>query len=472
MTSPRESPQGTAGTTAPADVGAEPRPSLQANSAARLVSDVSALGFALVAAAVTARVLGPTGKGYYSTLLLLGGVFVVCFSAGLGEAAIVLTGRRRFPGDVAFPATVLAIGVLSIAGGVVFVLVAHLVVGAESANDRAAVLFGGVLTTLGVQYNTAAAFLLGQERVVVVAVLAMVASGLSTVALWILMAAAGLGAAGALLGGIVGSGVALVATLVHLRRSGFRIRPRWSGTYLRAALPFGASLQVSNLLVMMTARVDLVFVYRLAGPSEAGWYSVALTIGTIVASVPTALSYASFPRLATLDNDQAQVLIPQVFRVGIVAALACGAALALATPVVVPLVFGSAYSGAVGATLLLIPGGVLWSGQWILCRASAARGVARPLLVSFLASCATMVVLDLVLIPSFGSIGAASASLVASAVGLLVSVFYYRQWGWNWANMVPRTADLTALLEAVRRIVSRGRRSAPVPPSPPARPET
>ena len=476
MTSP-ESPKGAEGTTVPAVAHAEvgpvnppplvdgrptratrrdQRPSLKANSAARLVSDVSALGFSLVAAAVTARLLTPAGKGYYSSLLLLGGVFVVCFSAGLGEAAIVLTGRKRFPRDIAFPATVLAVGVLSVAGAVLYLVVAHLVLGAETANDRLAVVLGAGFTGVGVQYNTTAAFLVAQERVVLVAVLAIVAAGLSTVALWILMAVADMAAAGAILGGIVGSGTALTATLVYLRRSKVRLRPLWSAAYLRAALPFGASLQVSNLLVLMTARVDLIFVYRLASPAEAGWYSVALTIGTIVASVPTALSYASFPRLAALDEEEAQSLIPQVFRVGMVAALVCGAALALATPVVIPLLFGSAYSGAIGPTLVLIPGGILWSGQWILCRASAARGESKPLLLSFLASCATMIALDLVLIGPFGAMGAAAASLIASTVGLLVSIFFYRQLGWDWANMVPGAKDVSAFAQAIKKIVSPG----------------
>jgi O-antigen/teichoic acid export membrane protein len=461
MTSSRESPQvtegaelGTAGqveTELPHTTSGG-RPSLKANSAARLVSDISALGFSLIAATVTARLLGPSGKGYYSTLLLLGGVFVVCFSAGLGEAAIVLTGRRRFSNDTAIPATVLAIGVLSVFSALLFVVVAYLAVGAETANDRTAILIGGVLSTVNVLYNTTAAFLLGQERVVLVAVLAIIAAGLSTAALWVLLAVGDLGAAGALLGGVIGSSVALAATIVYLRRSNVVLRPRWSAAYLRSAFPFGASLQVSNLLVLMTARVDLVFVYRLANPSEAGRYSVALTIGTIVASVPTALSYASFPRLATVGEEEARQLIAQLFRVGIVAALVCGAALAVLTPVAIPLAFGSAFSGAIAPTLLLIPGGILWSGQWILCRASAARGQARPLLVSFLASCVTMVVLDLVLIAPFGGVGAATASLIASAVGLLVSILYYRRWGWDWASMVPRVEDLSALVQEVRRI--------------------
>lgn len=427
-------------------------PSLRNNSLARLVSDVAALALALVASTITARLLGPSGKGYYSTLVLLGGIFVVLFSAGLGEAAIILAGRGQTTITTATSATMLATVGLSVVGGATFVLVASAVLGADTGNHRAAVLFGGLLTAINVHYNTMVGFLLCKERVVAVAGLAILAAAGSTAALPILIAAVDLGVAGAVLASVVGSGVAVVATVVLVRRSNLPIRPRWVRGYLRAALRYGCSLQVSNLLVMMTARLDLVLLFRFADAFDAGGYSVALTIGTIVATVPTALSYASFPRVAVLDDEAAETLTAQLFRVGVVAAVVLGGVVAVLAPSAIPLVFGSEFRGAVVPTLLLVPGGVLFSGQWILCRAAAARGNTRPLLVSFVVSCATMVALDLVMIPAWRSNGAALASLVASGVGLGVSFLYYRRSGGQLRALVPRSADLTAFAGAVRRL--------------------
>ena len=438
----------------PVEAGTDrPRsPSLRNNSFARLVSDVSALALSLVAATITARLLGPSGKGYYSSLVLLAGIFVVVFSAGLGEAVIILVGRGRATMRTATSATMLATIALSVAGSAAFVLVAHLVLGADTGNDRIAIVLGGLLTAINVHFNTMAGFLLCQERVVAVAGLALVAAALSTAALLVFLAGAGLGTAGAMLASLLGSGVALVATIVIVRRSKLPIRPRWAPRYLRSALPYGASLQISNLLVMMTARVDLILVFRFGGAVDAGSYSVALTIGTIVAAVPTALSYASFPRLAVLDDEQAETLTGQLFRVGMVAAVVLGAALAALTPVAIPLVFGSEYRGAIVPTLVLVPGGVMWSAQWILCRAAAARGNTQPLVVSFLVSCVAMVALDFVMIGLWRSVGAAVASLIASGLGVLVSLLYYRKWGWRWRSLLPGPSDLTAFAASVRRL--------------------
>ena len=426
------------------------RPSLRNNSVARLAADISALALSLVSATATARLLGLSGKGYYSTVLLLAGIFIVIFSAGLGEAAIIVVGRGRATIDAATSATMSAVIASSVAGAGAFLVVGHLVLNPHSTNDRVALVLGGLLVAINIHYHTLASFLLFRERVVAVAGLAVAAAALSTSLLVLLTYGAHLGTAGAILGAVIGSGVVVVAVVVLVHRSGMVLRPRWAPAYLRAVIPYGASLQISSLLVLMTARVDLILVYRLSDAAAAGGYSVALTIGTIVAAVPTAVSYASFPRLASLDDDEARVLTAQLFRVGVLATFVAGAVVAAVTPVAIPLVFGRAYRGAVVPTLLLVPGGVLWSGQWILCRAAAARGNTRPLLVSFVISCTVMVSLDFLMIGPWGAVGAAVASLIASALGVVVAFLYYRRWGWPWRSMIPRPADLGALARTVR----------------------
>src|SRR5215218_8856337 len=70
-------------------------PSLAVNSVSRLTADVVGLVLAMVAAVVTARWLGPAGKGVLSTLTFLAGLFVVACTAGLGDAAVVEINSRR-----------------------------------------------------------------------------------------------------------------------------------------------------------------------------------------------------------------------------------------------------------------------------------------------------------------------------------------------------------------------------------------
>lgn len=435
----------------PATLLGRPPPSLRWNSVARIVSDTWTLVMSLVAATVTARLLGLAGKGFYSTLLLLAGAFIQVFGAGLGEAALVLAGQGRFALRHAAEATATAIVPFALAGGAIFVVTSRIILQPSTADERTAVLFGGGLVATMVLYGTAVSFLLAQERLTWVAGLAVILATLTTVAIWFLTAGFHLGSAGAILGSLLAAAACLVGGLALLRRVGILGIPRWSPGFLRPAARLGAQLQLSSLLVTLTARVDLVMVYRLRDPSTAGAYSVALTVGALVGIIPIAVSYALFPRLAWVGEDEAQALTAQMFREGMALGAVLGVALALTTPFVVPRLFGTGYRGAIVPTLVLLPAGLFSSAQWLLARALAARGRPRSLWVSFAVNFSTMVLIDLVLIPLAGATGAGLGSLVACAVGFITAAWYYRDSGLHWRDFLPCRADVAHLLSILPR---------------------
>lgn len=434
--------------------------SFRNNLAARLAADTYGLVTSLVAATITARVLGPSGRGYYASLVLLTVLFVQIFNAGLGEAVIVQVGRGETTPQKAVSATMAAVFPLSLAGALVFALVGWLSLHAVSTNDKVALLIGGIVVLFNTISTTMAWFLVSQKKIVLLAILNIVSGTVTTLTIYALVAVVDLQSSGAMVAAALGCGAILVPLLRALRRDGVTFRPVWDGPYLRAAARFGAVVQGANLLVQMTGRLDLILVYRIAGSSAAGRYSVALTLGALVGSIPMAIAFTSFPLLPGISDDEAPGYIAGLFRIGVAASIACSLVLAVLTPILLPVVFGSPYRGAIAPSLLLLPGGVLWSGQWILCRAAAARGEPRSLFVSFSCSFVLMVVLDVLLIGPLGIVGAAIASLVSSAVGFFLAILYYVQSGGRLGPLVPRVGDaarfVTTLREMVASVRSRG----------------
>lgn len=428
-------------------------PSLRRNSVARLAADGCGVVSAFAIAAITARLLGPSGKGFYSSLILMSGIVVQIFSAGMGESAIVLLGQRKVELQDAAGATVAAALSLSAVGALSMFVVSHAVLHVGSHTEAVAVVFASALVLLHTPSLMLVAFLNSMERIVAVAAIFVTYSVVATVAVWALTSLTGLGVAGAVIGNAAGNAVMLVVILILLRRAGLPLRPRWRPEYLRAAMRFGLAVQLSNLLVLVTGRVDLLFVYRISGSAAAGRYSIALTIGILVGIIPLALAYASFPRLANLEDGAARALTSQIFRVGMILVAGAAALLGSLTPLAVPLLFGTAYRGAVRPGLVLVVGGVFWSAQWLLGRAAAARGKPAALCVSFGVSFAVMVGLDLLLIAPFGEMGAALAAFASSVAGLAVTVQFYRRKGWDWRDFVPGRRDVESLVGVVSDIL-------------------
>ncbi|MDQ4133763.1 MAG: lipopolysaccharide biosynthesis protein [Actinomycetota bacterium] len=427
--------------------------SFRANSAARFLSDAYLLLTSLVAATVTARLLGPSGKGFFSTLTLLSVLLVQVFNFGLGEAAVVLVGRRQAQLRTATRATAMALIPLSVIGAAGFLGFGWAVLDPATPNERTAIVLGTVLLLSQVWSTAVVWFLVLQERIVLVAVLTSCSATVATAALWWLVAEGDYGIAGAVAGGLAGALVILGAVLTYVVRAGMSLSPRWHTDYLRRAIRFGVAVQMSNLLVQMTGRLDLVLVYRLADSSAAGNYSIALTIGALVGAVPIALAFASFPRLAQLDDAQATDFTRQLFRMGIAAAIASAAVLAVMTPFVLPLLFGRAYTASITPTMLLVGAGIFWSGQWLLSRAAAARGEPKALFLSFALSFVVMIGLDFVLIGRFDGTGAAVASSIGSALGFVVSAAYYR--GWGWRGFIPGRRDFADAVSTGRAMFGR-----------------
>ncbi len=423
---------------------------MRTHSFALFGADLVVLMLSSVAAVITARALMPAGKGYYSSLMLLVGLAMNAFSAGLGEAAIVMTGRREFPFQAAAEGTMAAQLPLSVAGALCCFGLGWLALGLPQDGGVNALVAAAVVVALMSTYNTVVSFLMAEERLTAYAALSVTLGVLTTAMIWLLLVPLRQGVAGAVVGSVLGSSVVLLVAVLLVGRAGTSLRPRRVRGYLRKALRIGGAVQVSNVLILLTARVDLLLVYRIADPATAGRYSVALTIGALVGTVPIAVSHASFPRLARLGEEEANNLAAYVFRAGVLTAGVAALVLSLLTPAVVPTIFGPLYQQAVVPSVILLVAGIFWSGQWLLTRAAVARGASRPLVFSFASSFVLMVLLDFVLIPPLAATGAAIAASVSSAVGFVVATLAWRDQGFGCRNLMPRATDVADLMALIR----------------------
>ncbi len=421
--------------------------SLRTSSVARFLADSSALVFGVLGGVITARWLGPSGKGLFSSLTFLAALVMQAGSLGLGDAAIVMVGQRKARLQEAVSVTVALTLCSAAVGTVVFWSGAMLWFRHDLDAVRSAILVASLGFPVSL-FGYVLSFMLSARQMLVANSLVLgTTSAATALGLVLFVAVVPLGITGGAIAGVFGAAAGMAVGFVLLTRAGLSLRPRWKPEYVGAALRYGISVEASYLVTVMFLRVDLLFAYALAGSAAAGQYSVALTISALVALLPIAMSHATFPRLANVANEEANDLTGQVCRYGVAAAVVAAALLALVTPVAVPLLFGQDFVPAVPPTLILLGGGVLWATQWIVCRAAAARGRPGLLLGSFGLGLVVMVALDYLLIPRIGITGAALAALAGPAAGLVLALIGYHRSPW-WDRpltvFVPRPTDFRA----------------------------
>jgi O-antigen/teichoic acid export membrane protein len=434
--------------------------SVASGAVVKLFAEALALVASFITGVVTARNLGPSGKGTLASLGFLAVLLGATASLGLGEAGATAMARGRSIRSITGP-TFVTLALSSAAGLAVFLAVSRLQwsdrwedVALPVALIALSLPCTAVTVVLSTLLDASGGFVLTSATRVLITVATAVLT-----AVFVLGMHHGL--AGAALAGSLGWLVGPTVLLVALVRDGGVSRPRWDAEYLRPALRHGVPVQISQLLMMATTRVDLLLVGAIVGASPAGLYSVALTLGALNTFPALSLAGAGYPRVAGLPDHEVGPYVARLVVTSILAAVMLGLAVACLLPLT-PLAFGDGFRGTVAPAAVLLLAGVLWSPQWVFCRAAAARGQGAALIKSFGTSLAVMLAADGILVPTNGIMGAAIGAVLASAAGLgVVFVHAHRVWGVTAIDIVPtpsHAADAAGvLLSLVRGAENAGR---------------
>jgi len=372
-----------------------------------------AVAFVLVAT----RQLVPSEFGRYSTAsayVVLGG-----FLADFGTTMVIVrrVSRDAVSSDALLTATLPACLALGVASMLVVAAVA-LAAGYPSATRTDVLIAALALPASACVTSLLGAFdgrgLIARRAVLTFLQLAVIALG---------------GIVGVLVAGVRGAVIALpaapmltllVAALVA-RRSGVwstrlrgDVQASWS--LLRDALPFG----LLGGIAALELRFDVVLLSIVGSAAATARYDLAVRalealayVGTVVAS--PALFILS-RRLGQGDRDGAQRALNEAARFLLVLGVLVSAlVVGLHEPLTV-LAFGPRYAGA--AVPMAITGGQLWLAFLAGLQTAAilaGERVWRAVPVAAVAM-AVMVGLDLVLVPSFGAVGAAAATVAGTVV--------------------------------------------------------
>jgi hypothetical protein len=152
-----------------------------------------------------------------------------------------------------------------------------------------------------------------------------------------------------------------------------------------------------------------------------------------------------------------------VFRAAVLVTAISALVMVAAAPLLCVEVFGADFRGSIDDLRVLVWGAFGMVALKLFGNALVARG--RPVLQSVAIGVGFVctVVLDIILIPPFGGLGAALASTISyTAAGAFIAVIFLRALEASPAELVPRTGDLRRLWRRVRGLAP-AQRSADQP---------
>ena len=397
---------------------------------------------------LTARLMGPEGRGIYYLLVTYMGLLVLSGGFGL-EASNVYYGAKS---DVD-RSSLFWNSVFSGAGlGILMIIVGWLVYVSFPEPFRGLDTKVVHLALFSLPWTMVNLFLieltLGLQDVIYYNFLSAVQRGSVLLFLVLLLPlwpqvyvamAAHLGAQMVTTGIIVG---------YFARRRIITSRPRANWRLLAKALSYGVRSQIGNVLLFLNFRLAAFMINFFSDPAQVGVYSIAVILAESLWHVSSSAATVALPRISASQSlARSAMLASRSARLAVLSTAVLAVGMGLISPWVIDFLFGSDFQQAAPALAILLPGIVIFSLEYVLASYIAGRGY--PQYVTLVAFIALLVAIgsNLWLVPRWGINGAALASTISYAVATVSAVYFYKRLsGARLSDMlVPTREDWTYL---------------------------
>lgn len=202
---------------------------------------------------------------------------------------------------------------------------------------------------------------------------------------------------------------------------------------------------------VLSERLEVFFLGRFWGAAEVGFYSLSFTLAMHARRLgPAAVGEVLFPVISSLESrgdrwGVANAYVQSVRHMAMLALPLAVGGVVFARPLL-HLLFGAAYGPAATPLAVLLFGAALVALTQPATSVILSRDRQRFLLVTAVVTAGVNVLLDLLVIPVYGAVGAAAANVAIQALLLIVqSVFVIR--------VLPATVPLASLARTLAAVV-------------------
>lgn len=377
---------------------------------------------ALASSVTLARVLGPEGRGVIALLTTIGTLMSLVGNLGISASNVYLGAQRP---DLRRELVWMSLVAGGAVGGLLLLVMGALpfvVPALTKGVQHWLLLLYGLTVPLGLITGHLTGLLWGMHRVVAANLLGALAPVITLLG-YLLILVPTKAVTAAVMAQLAGQVVAFAGLLWYvqrqLRNGSYRSAIRWS--VLWNSVTYGLKAQVGNVMQFLNYRLDMLLVNLFLGPTNLGYYAVAVSMAEAIWMPTTSIASVLFPRVAAQQHtEKARHDASTAARFGLLTSVLIGGVLAVVAPVLVRLLFGDAFVPSLRALYGLLPGVVVFSLANVLASFTAGKGHPEYGTLAAAVSLPITIGLDLLLIPRFGILGAAVASTLAYVAATIV----------------------------------------------------
>ncbi len=324
-----------------------------------------------------ARSLGPAGRGELAAILLWPSILAAAGSLGVTEAVTYETAKGLTPVRIVTGSSLALAALQSSALAVIGVVV----VATVHRGHDAAIADSTYLFLAYIPLNLIAVYAMGVlnglRQFLAYQGLRFMVIALMAAGLLLLAANRALTVRAAITTYLVANALTAVVALLALRSQG-ALSLTCRQQAIRRLLGFGLRSHTTNVALLLNERLDQLVISVLLAPAKLGLYVIAVTLTAASTIIGTATEMAILPLVASLSDPAERVAAATRYIGWVLVGSTCVAVPMIAfTPLLIRVLFGEGFLGAVPVTRVLLAASVFLSANRVI--GGVLKGVGRPL---------------------------------------------------------------------------------------------
>ena len=194
---------------------------------------------------------------------------------------------------------------------------------------------------------------------------------------------------------------------------------------MKKIIPFGGKIALTNSVNTINTKLDIIMVGYFLIATEVGYYSVALALSQFFWFIPLSIQRITYPATAQYWNENTHAIlekmISKVMKITTIILLLIGLIITFFAGDIILILFGNGFYHAIVPLYILLIGTII---RGCICTPIGASLTAinrpdLPLKISIF-MIAINISLNILLIPKYGIIGAATATTISLSLGAII----------------------------------------------------
>lgn len=387
------------------------------------ISKILIIVFGLTTSIIVARVLGPEKNGVIAALLVYPSLFMSIGSLGIRQSTTYFLGKNIFSEEqikTAITQIWLFTTVISIA--VCFVLMRYF----SKSGENMWLIVLAVLPIPFALFNTYnSGIFLGKNEIGTFNKINWIPGLIILIITALLLLWFSFDISGYLIA-LIGGPVFISVILLFKNKfiNAFSFNYNW--VIIKKMLSLGLVYAVALLVINLNYRIDVILLDNLSTAFETGIYSKGVSVTEYLWQIPMLLSTVVFARSAiSKDNKAFSLKVAQLLRLSLLTIGFAALVLFLLSKFIIVLMYGESFIKSVNVLNTLLPGVLLLTIFKVINMDLSGKGKPWVSLKAMIPALVINIVLNFVLIPDYGSVGAALASTISYTFASILFIFFY-----------------------------------------------